>query len=45
MDIVDVVDTILEVEKTHNLTIPNEVPVFSVDNIVNYVYSQQANTS
>lgn len=40
LDIMDVVDIILEVEKTFNLTIPDEVPVYSVDDFVRYVYSQ-----
>ncbi|MFD3001536.1 acyl carrier protein [Pontibacter toksunensis] len=40
LDILDVVDIILEVEKIYNLTIPDEVPVYSVDDFVRYVYSQ-----
>lgn len=40
-DIIDVVDIILAVEKTYQLTIPDEVPVYSVDDFVNYVYSQR----
>ncbi|GHA80510.1 acyl carrier protein [Pontibacter akesuensis] len=39
-DIVDVVDIILAVEKTYQLTIPDEVPVYSIDDFVNYVYNQ-----
>lgn len=38
LDILDVVDIILEVEKTYQLTIPDEVPVYTVDDFVNYVY-------
>ncbi|RIJ34342.1 acyl carrier protein [Pontibacter oryzae] len=41
LDIVDVVDVILKVEKKYNLTIPDEVPVYSVDDFVNYIISQQ----
>lgn len=41
LDIVDVVDIILKVEKKYNLTIPDEVPVYSVDDFVNYIISQQ----
>ncbi|NEM98519.1 acyl carrier protein [Pontibacter burrus] len=37
LDIIDVVDIILEVEKTYHLTIPDEVPVYTVDDFVNYV--------
>ena len=37
LDIVDVVDIILEVEKAYQLTIPDEVPVYTVDDFVNYV--------
>jgi len=40
-DILDVVDIILAVEKTYQLTIPDEVPVYSVDDFVNYIYSQR----
>ncbi|MBJ6116587.1 acyl carrier protein [Pontibacter sp. BT310] len=40
LDIVDVVDVILKVEKTYHLTIPDEVPVYTVDDFVNYVYTQ-----
>ncbi|MBB6611693.1 acyl carrier protein [Pontibacter sp. Tf4] len=40
LDIVDVVDVILKVEKTYDLTIPDEVPVYTVDDFVNYVYTQ-----
>ena len=38
LDILDVVEIILEVEKTYQLTIPDEVPVYTVDDFVNYVY-------
>ena len=40
LDILDVVDIILEVEKAYQLTIPDEVPVYTVDDFVNYVYVQ-----
>ena len=39
LDIVDVVDIILQVEKTYQLTIPDEVPVYTLDDFVNYVYT------
>lgn len=42
LDIIDVVDIILKVEKTYQLTIPDEVPVYTVDDFVNYVYSHSA---
>ncbi|AKD03942.1 acyl carrier protein [Pontibacter korlensis] len=40
LDIVDVVDVILKVEKAFHLTIPDEVPVYTLDDFVNYVYTQ-----
>ncbi|WP_025604524.1 acyl carrier protein [Pontibacter actiniarum] len=40
LDIIDVVDIILEVEKAYGLTIPDEVPVYSVDDFVSFVYNQ-----
>ena len=40
LDIIDVVDIILEVEKTYKLTIPDEVPVYTLDDFVNYVSTQ-----
>jgi acyl carrier protein len=39
-DILDVVDIILEVEKTYHLTVPDEVPVYSVDDFVRFIYNQ-----
>ncbi|GAB3811681.1 acyl carrier protein [Pontibacter rugosus] len=39
-DILDVVDIILAVEKNYHLTIPDEVPVYSIDDFINYVYTQ-----
>ena len=39
-DILDVVDIILAVEKTYQLTIPDEVPVYSIDDFVDYIYTQ-----
>ncbi len=41
LDIVDVVDIILKVEKTYHLTIPDKVPVYTVDDFVNYVYTHR----
>ncbi|MDX5437573.1 MAG: acyl carrier protein [Pontibacter sp.] len=41
LDIIDVVDVILKVEKTYGITIPDEVPVYSVDDFVTFVYAQQ----
>ncbi|WP_242917652.1 acyl carrier protein [Pontibacter liquoris] len=38
-DNLDVVDIILALEKTYQLTIPDEVPVYKVDDFVNYIYS------
>lgn len=37
IDIVDVVDIILAVEKKYNITIPDEVPVYSIDDFVAYI--------
>lgn len=37
IDIVDVVDIILAVEKKFNITIPDEVPVYSIDDFVQYI--------
>ncbi|MCX2741195.1 acyl carrier protein [Pontibacter anaerobius] len=42
LDIIDVVDIILKVEKTYQLTIPDEVPVYTVDDFVNYVCTHRA---
>lgn len=39
-DIIDVVDIILAVERRYHLSIPDEVPVYSIDDFVNYVYTQ-----
>lgn len=39
-DILDVVDIILKVEKSFGVIIPDEVPVYSVDDFVKFVYSQ-----
>lgn len=41
LDIVDVVDIILEVEKRYDLVIPDEVPVYSIEDVVHYVCSQR----
>jgi acyl carrier protein len=40
LDLVDVVDIILALEQTYHLTIPDELPVYSVDDFVDYIYSQ-----
>ena len=37
-DILDVVEIILKLEKKYNLTIPDDVPVYSVDDFVSYIY-------
>jgi acyl carrier protein len=42
MDIVDVVDIILAVEKKYNVVIPDEVPVYSIDDLVNYLQLKTA---
>jgi len=36
-DMLDVVDIILEVEKRYNITIPDEVPLESVDDLVQFL--------
>ncbi len=36
-DTVDVVDIILELEKSFHITIPDEVPIYTVGDFVNYV--------
>ncbi|WP_255345437.1 MULTISPECIES: hypothetical protein [Pontibacter] len=42
MDIVDVVDIILAVEKKFDVVIPDEVPVYSIDDLVNYLQLRRA---
>ena len=37
LDLVDVVDLILDVEKTYNITIPDEIPLNSIDDFVHYI--------
>ncbi|TPE43025.1 acyl carrier protein [Pontibacter mangrovi] len=39
LDLIDVVDIILQLEKTYRITIPDDVPVYRVDDLVNYVHS------
>ncbi|WP_242929238.1 acyl carrier protein [Pontibacter vulgaris] len=39
LDIIDVVDIILKVEKTYSIVIPDDAPVYTVDDFVNYVYA------
>lgn len=39
LDIIDVVEIILKVEKAYHLTIPDEVPVYTLDDFVNYVHT------
>ncbi|MCJ8163469.1 acyl carrier protein [Pontibacter sp. E15-1] len=41
LSILDVVDVILKLEKIYHLNIPDEVPVYSVDDFVGYIQSQQ----
>jgi len=36
-DMLDIVDIILEVEKRYNVTIPDEVPLESVDDLVQFI--------
>jgi acyl carrier protein len=40
LDIIDVVDIILKVEETYHITIPDEVPVYTVDDFINFIYVQ-----
>ena len=42
MDIVDVVDIILAVEKKFDVVIPDEIPVYSIDDLVNYLQLSRA---
>ena len=42
MDIVDVVDIILAVEKKFDVVIPDEIPVYSIDDLVNYLQLSKA---
>jgi acyl carrier protein len=37
-----VVDIILAVEKKYNVVIPDEVPVYSIDDLVNYLQLKTA---
>ncbi len=41
VEILDVVNIILRLEKTYQLTIPDEVPVYTLDDFVQYIYSHQ----
>ncbi|MBW7466695.1 acyl carrier protein [Pontibacter aydingkolensis] len=38
-DILDVVEIILRLEKKYELTIPDDVPVYSVDDFVDFIYN------
>ena len=38
-DILDVVEIILKLEKKYDLVIPDDVPVYAVDDFVNYIYN------
>ena len=38
-DILDVVEIILKLEKKYDLTIPDDVPVYSVDDFVDFIYN------
>ncbi|MHA6249969.1 acyl carrier protein [Pontibacter sp. CAU 1760] len=40
LTILDVVDVILKLEKTYHLTIPDEVPVYTLDDFVNFIHQQ-----
>lgn len=40
-DILDVVEVILKLEKKYKLTIPDDVPVYSVDDFVNIIYNHK----
>jgi acyl carrier protein len=42
LDQLDVVDLILEVEKKYHITIPDEVPVETVTDIVRFVHTHAA---
>jgi acyl carrier protein len=37
MDIVDIVDIILAIEKKYKVVIPDEVPVYTIDDLVNFL--------
>lgn len=36
-DLVDIVDIILAVEKKYSVVIPDEVPVYTIDDLVNFL--------
>ena len=42
MDIVDIVDIILALEKKYNVIIPDEVPVYTIDDLVNFLQLKMA---
>lgn len=42
-DILDVVDIIFEVEKAYSIYIPDDVPVYTVDDFVDFIYKQNLN--
>ncbi|MFD2515357.1 acyl carrier protein [Pontibacter locisalis] len=42
-DILDVVDVILEIERTYNVYIPDDVPVYTVDDFVDFIFKQNLN--
>ncbi|WP_439883317.1 acyl carrier protein [Pontibacter sp. MBLB2868] len=42
-DILDVVDIILEVEKAYSIYIPDDVPVYTIDDFVDFIYKQNLN--
>ncbi|PRY11287.1 acyl carrier protein [Pontibacter ummariensis] len=45
LDVLDVLDVILEVEQAYDITIPDEVPVYTVDDLVDYVHRQLGNVA
>ena len=42
LDIVDLVDVILAIEKKYNIIIPDDVPVYTVNDFVNYIQLNQS---
>ncbi len=42
MDIVDVVDIILAVEQKYAVVIPDEIPVYTIDDLVNFLELKMA---
>ena len=44
-DTIDIVDIILEIEKTYHIHIPDEVPLNKVDDFVRFLSSQNLETN